>query len=191
LKTAAARLSTRAAYLNASESGDGVWTGGVGHRDGGMARRLQRRSADRGCQRTSSRCRGCVSRNEICRRSSEDRSSPSATDRVRRSRFWTSSDVQPRGREAPRLPNRWGRRSGSSEWINLLRHQSAKPQAMLSWWVTTSSIFSPSSGRGNAQAQSWYRIDLTFSTCVKNVRAIVASRARVYKGVGDKGEIES
>ena len=32
---------------------------------------------------------------------------------------------------------------------------------------------------------------MTFSTCVKNVRAIVALRARVYKGVGDKGEIES
>ena len=41
--------------------------------------------------------------------------------RVRRSRFWTSGDVQPRRREAPGLPNCRGRRSGSSEWINFLR----------------------------------------------------------------------
>ena len=34
----------------------------------------------------------------------EDCSGPSATDRVRRSRFWTSGDVQPRRREAPGLP---------------------------------------------------------------------------------------
>ena len=31
------------------------------------------------------------------------------------------ADVQPRRREAPSFPNRRGRRSGSSEWINFLR----------------------------------------------------------------------
>ena len=72
-------------------------------------------------RRTSPRCRGRVSRNEIFRRSSRDCSGPSATHRVRRSGFWTSGDVQPQGREAPGLPNRRGGRSGSSEWINFLR----------------------------------------------------------------------
>ena len=52
---------------------------------------------------------------------SEDCSGRSATGRVRRSRLWTSGDVQARRRKAPGLPNRRGRRSGSSEWINFLR----------------------------------------------------------------------
>src|SRR5271166_2217287 len=53
--------ATRSAYLNASEFGDGLRTGGVGQRDGGMARRLQRCASDRGRWRTSSRCRGRLS----------------------------------------------------------------------------------------------------------------------------------
>jgi hypothetical protein len=88
----------RSTYLTASEFGDGLGTGGVGQRDGGMARRLQRCASDRGRFRTSSRCRCRLSRNEIFRRSSRSRSNHSATDRGRSGRLWTSGDLQARRR---------------------------------------------------------------------------------------------
>jgi len=70
--------------------------------------------------RTSSRRRGRYSGHEIFRRSSQDSSGRSAVGAFRHGRFRASCNIQARRRQAPCLQDRRGRRSGSSEWIDIV-----------------------------------------------------------------------